>query len=264
MELKEVSLAVIELVKKTAVFVENEGKEKRNLTIETKSKHNYVTQVDKQAEEKLVNGLQLILPEAGFIAEEGTSEKKGDRYNWVIDPIDGTTNYMHGLPPFAISVALMDHQEIVIGVIYEIGLKECFYTWKDAPAYLNGEVINVSKTTKVNSSLIATGFPYSNFEKIDQFMDTLVYFMNNSHGLRRLGSAATDIAYVACGRFDGFYEYGLNAWDVAAGVLLVKQAGGKVSDFSGGPDFLFGKDIITSNANIFDEFQATIDKIMNA
>ncbi len=264
MELKDISSAVIDLVKKTGIFIENAGKDKQNISVESKGKHNYVTQIDKQAEEKLVEGLLLILPEAGFIAEEGTSEKKGERYNWIIDPIDGTTNFIHGLPPFAVSVALMDNQEIVIGVIYEVGLKECFYTWKDAPAYMNGKEIRVSETKKVTDSLIATGFPYTDYDKLDQFMITFEYFMRNSRGLRRLGSAATDIAYVACGRLDGFYEYGLNAWDVAAGVLLVKQAGGKVSDFAGGEDFLFGREIITTNADIFDEFQPEIDKVMNS
>lgn len=263
MNLKDICFEVIDLVKETAAYVVEAGEDRNMLSIESKGKHNFVTEIDKKSEQKLVEGLLKILPESGFIAEEGTGEK-AERFNWVIDPIDGTTNFIHGLPPFAISVALMDNDEIVIGVIFEMGLKECFYTWKNAPAYLDGNEIRVSDTQNVSGSLIATGFPYTNFGRLTQFMKTLEYFMENSHGLRRLGSAATDIAYVACGRFDGFYEYGLNAWDVAAGVLLVKQAGGKVSDFSGGADYLFGKDIITTNSSIFEELQQKIEEIMNA
>ncbi len=263
MNLKDICFEVIGLVKETGDYVVEAGEGDNKFSIESKGKNNYVTEIDKKSEQKLVDGLLKILPESGFIAEEGTGEK-AERYNWVIDPIDGTTNFIHGLPPYAISVALMEQEEIILGVIYEMGLKECFYTWKNAPAYLDGKEIHVSSTAEVSGALIATGFPYTNYGRMTEFMETLGYFMENSHGLRRLGSAATDIAYVACGRFDAFYEYGLNPWDIAAGVLLVKQAGGRVSDFNGGGDYLFGKDIITSNSGIFAEFQGTIRKIMNA
>ena len=156
----------------------------------------------------------------------------------------------------------MDDEEIILGVVHEIALKESFYAWKDSKAFLNGKEIRVSKIDKVNDSLIATGFPYTNFSHISNFMDTVRFFMENSHGLRRLGSAATDIAYIACGRFDAFYEYGLNPWDVAAGILIVKQAGGKVSDFKGGNNYLFGGEIVISNYLIFDEFLEDVKTIM--
>ena len=232
------------------------------ISTEAKGAHNFVTHVDKGAEKMLIEGLSRLIPESGFIAEEGTSNKQGERFNWIIDPLDGTTNFIHGLPPYAISVALMEYDDLVIGVIYEIGLKECFYAWQGSPAYLNGKVIRVTDTDKVSDSLIATGFPYTNFKYLDGFMNSIRYFMEHSHGLRRLGSAATDIAYIACGRFEGFYEYGLSPWDVAAGVMILRQAGGKAGDFRGGTNYLFGEEIVASNANIFNEFQETVRKLI--
>ncbi len=251
-----------DLVKSTAIFIEGEKARHGDLGIEVKGRHNYVTSVDKNSERMLVKGLLDILPGSGFITEEGTASDKNERFKWIIDPIDGTTNFIHGLPPYAISIALMDSDEIVIGVIYELGMKECFYAWKGSPAYLNGREIRVSKVTTLSDSLIATGFPYTNFKYLERFMETLIFFMENSDGVRRLGSAATDIAYTACGRFEGFYEYGLNPWDVAAGILILKQAGGKVSDFNGGSDYLFGGEIVASNESVFEEFQRTIEKFM--
>lgn len=246
----------------TAVYIESELKKNPRISKEAKGMHNYVTHVDKNAERMLVEKLGSLLPGSGFIAEEGTSNKKGDEYNWIIDPLDGTTNYIHGLPPYAVSVGLMEKKEIVVGVIYEMGLHECFYAWKDGPAYLNEKVIHVTDTSTVTDSLIATGFPYTNYKYLNGFMESIRYFMKNSHGLRRLGSAATDIAYTACGRFDGFYEYGLHPWDVAAGSLILRQAGGKVGNFDGEPDYLFSEEIIATNYAIFDEFQQIIRKII--
>ncbi len=262
MNLEKLCHDVIGIVTHTAVFICDELEKRDSLNFEVKGKHNYVTHVDKGAEKMLVTGLSELIPESGFIAEEGTSTKRGDRYNWVIDPLDGTTNYIHGLPPFAISVALMEQDEIVLGLVYEMGLKECFYAWKGGPAFMNGKEIHVSKVDKVNDSLIATGFPYTDFSHLSNFMDTVKFFMENSHGLRRLGSAATDIAYIACGRFEAFYEYGLNPWDVAAGILIVKQAGGRVSDFRGGKNYLFGGEIVISNDLVFDEFLEDVKTIM--
>jgi myo-inositol-1(or 4)-monophosphatase len=262
MNLEKVCEQVREIAIDTGNFIWEKRQGKKDYSVEVKGKHNYVTQVDKAAEKLLVSKLSEIIPEAGFIAEEGTSVKVGERYNWIIDPLDGTTNFMHALPPFAVSIALQDNKKLVLGVIYEMGLKECFYAWTGSKAFMNGSVIKVTNIDKVNDSLIATGFPYTNYGLLNEFMSSLSYFMENSHGLRRLGSAATDIAYTACGRFEGFYEYGLSPWDVAAGVVILRQAGGKVSDFSGGENFLHGKEIIASNSGIFNEFQETVSRLM--
>jgi myo-inositol-1(or 4)-monophosphatase len=220
----------------------------------------------------LINRLKICLsqswagfcPEAGFIAEEGSGEKNMGGVNWVIDPLDGTTNFIHGLPPFSVSIGLISGRKIILGVIYEINLDECFYSWEGSPAYLNDSEIRVSGSALVKQSLIATGFPYTDFRRMGPFLKSFEYFMENSHGLRRLGSAAVDLAYVACGRFDAFYEYGLKPWDVAAGAFIVQQAGGKICDFSGGDDYLFGGELISSNDVIYDEFRSDVQRFMKA
>jgi len=231
--------------------------------IEVKGKRNFVTETDKAAEAMIINTLSEAFPESGFIAEEGTSLKEGKSYNWVIDPLDGTTNFIHGAPPVAVSIALMKENKVVAGVIYEVWHDEVFYSWEGAPAFLNGRIIRVSETAELNESLIATGFPYESLDKWRDFMDSLDHFYLQSHGIRRLGSAATDLAYVACGRYDGFYEYNLHPWDVAAGAFLVIQAGGKVSDFKGGDDYIFGREMAASNSKIFTSFLKDVGSYMN-
>lgn len=263
MELEELCTKVIDLVENVGHFIREERKEFVEGQFETKGKHDFVTHVDKEAEQRLVEGLEKLLNGSGFIAEEGTSDLKGELYNWIIDPIDGTTNYIHGCPPYSISVALMKADKIVLGVVYEIVARECFYSWMGAPAFLNGKTIQVSQRNSVADSLIATGFPYSYFERMESFMKTLDYFFVNSHGVRRLGSAAADLAYVACGRYEAFYEYNLSPWDVAAGAFLVQQAGGRVADFGGGNNYLFGNEIVATNKKIFKEFQTKVDQLMN-
>ena len=262
MQYKEICFSAMEVVKIAASYVREQHENRQGLIIEEKGRQNFVTEVDKEAERILVSGLSELLPEAGFIAEEGTNNSRGEQYNWVIDPVDGTTNFIHGVFPFAISVALTSNNKVVTGIIYEFGLNEFFYAWKYGGAWLNGSAIKVSEAPRVDQALIATGFPYTNFKYLEQFMRSMDHFMHNSHGLRRLGSAATDIAYVACGRYDGFYEYGLHPWDVAAGILLVREAGGEVSDFAGQADPLFGEHIVCSNQKISKEFQSVIRKIM--
>jgi myo-inositol-1(or 4)-monophosphatase len=262
MSLERLCADVQELAIKTAKFISEEQRKLSSMPIQSKGLHNYVTHVDTGAEERIVNGLQVLLPGSGFIAEEGTTSMRGKQYNWIIDPLDGTTNFIHGFPPYAISIALLDGDQTILGVIYELTAGECFYAWKDSQAYLNGKVIQVSKTKTVSQSLIATGFPYTNFSRIGPYMQTFKYFLKHSHGIRRLGSAATDIAYVACGRLEAFYEYGLHPWDVAAGAMILERAGGKTGDFSGGDNWMFGEEIITCNNTIYDEFLDLINRMM--
>jgi len=262
MQLKEICFSAMEVVKTAAAYVREQHENRKGLNIEEKGRQNFVTRVDKEAEQILVTGLSKVLPEAGFIAEEGTNNTRGEQYNWVIDPVDGTTNFIHGVFPFAISVGLTSKEEVVAGIIYEFGLDEFFYAWTGGGAWLNGSPVRVSEVPRVEQALLATGFPYTNFKYLKEFMQSMDHFMHNSHGLRRLGSAATDIAYVACGRYDGFYEYGLHPWDVAAGMLLVKEAGGAFSDFAGNSDPLFAEHIVCSNHKIFKEFQSVIQEIM--
>jgi myo-inositol-1(or 4)-monophosphatase len=251
-----------ELARDTGQFILKESKKFPLESIKTKGIHDFVTYVDKGSEKKLVEGLKRILPGSGFVAEEGTYEKCRGKYIWIIDPLDGTTNFIHGLPTYSISIALLENQEIVLGVVLEISLDECFYSWKGDKAYMNDVEISVTETKTVKESLIATGFPFTNYIRLDPFLNSLKHFMKNSHGIRRIGSAAVDLAYLACGRFDAFYEYNLNPWDVAAGAFIIKQAGGKVSDFSGGNNYLYGKEIVAANSYVFDEFLATVKNFM--
>ncbi len=258
---RQICSNVQEVVKECGAFIKKESIGFRATTdVETKGHSNFVTYVDKTSEKMLVESLGKLIPESGFIAEEGTTEKKGDRYNWVIDPLDGTTNFIHGLSPHSISVALMEAGEIVVGVVYEITNDEMFYAWKGSKAYLNGDVIEVTKHDEHQQALIATGYPYYDFGLMDKYFLALKEFMEKTSGIRRLGSAAADLCYVACGRFEAFWEYALHAWDVAAGVLIVRQAGGVVTDFNGGDGFLFNGDIIASNARYFDKFYEIVHK----
>lgn len=219
-----------------------------------KGAHDFVTYVDKTCERMIVDRLAAILPEAGFIAEEGTSSKKGEVYNWIVDPLDGTTNFIHGLSPFCTSIALQENEEIIVGIIYDPSLDECFYAWKDGGAFLNEKPIRVSPTDNLDTALLATGFPYSDYSLLDNYINLFKWVMLNTQGVRRLGSAAIDLAYVACGRMDGFFEYGLKPWDVAAGALIVKEAGGKVGDFSQTNTWLLGGEILATNDSIFMPF----------
>jgi myo-inositol-1(or 4)-monophosphatase len=262
MNFEKITTEVRELAAETATFIGGEVNSISAEKIESKSLHNFVTYVDKTSEERLIAGLSRILPDSGFIAEEGTKKNENRQYTWVIDPLDGTTNFLHGLPPYAISIALMENDQVHLGVIHEVYSGECFWACDNSPAFLNGTEIRVSQVSRLKDSLIATGFPYSDFDKIKPFMQTLEYLFNHSHGVRRLGSAAIDIAYLAAGRFEGFYEYGLSPWDVAAGVKILLQAGGKICDFHGGTQYIFGREIIASNAGIHEEFSSVISSYL--
>lgn len=239
---------VIVLVKEVGDFIRSEAQNFDTSKIEYKGKNDLVSYVDQEAEKRIVQGLSELLPGSGFIAEEGTSNHKSDTYNWIIDPLDGTTNFTHGLPIFAISIALIKRKELVLGVVYDISRDECFHAVKGKGAFLNHVPIQVSTTSTIERALLATGFPYYNFDQMQQYLSIINDFMQTTHGLRRMGSAAIDLVYTACGRFEGFFEYNLNAWDVAAGALIVQEAGGVVTDFKGGDDFLFGREIIAGNA----------------
>lgn len=260
MNLETLCSQVQELAREVGRFIYDERLKFTAADIILKGKSDMVTYVDKTSEARIVKGLRELLPDSGFIAEEGTAKDNGEKYRWVIDPLDGTTNYIHGISPFAVSIGLLEDNEIVMGVIYEISLNEMFYAWKGSKAYMNGKEIHVSTASTTTDALIATGFPYYDFSKLDQYMKAMDYFMRNSHGMRRLGSAATDLAYVAAGRFEAFYEHALHSWDVAAGIIIIKQAGGRVSDFNGGDNYLFGGEMVACNANYYDEFYEIVHK----
>ncbi|MFZ4582724.1 MAG: inositol monophosphatase family protein [Paludibacter sp.] len=250
MNYQELTLQVCQIARTTGNFMAEERKTFDDSKIEVKGVHDLVSYVDKTAEIRIIEALQNLLPDAGFIAEEGTNNKRGERYNWVIDPLDGTTNYIHGLPIYSVSIALLDNNELVVGVVYEVGHDECFFAWKGGGAFLNGKSISVSTRCEIGNALLATGFPYSDFSRLDSYVKMFKWAMTSARGVRRLGSAAADLAYVACGRFDAFWEYDLKPWDVAAGALIVTEAGGKVTDYKGGSEYLYGKEIVATNGII--------------
>ena len=254
MNLELLTKQVANLSRSLGTYMKSELRGLKTSDIVEKGVNDFVTHVDKESERRLVSELSKILPEAGFIAEENSEYKKSDRFNWIIDPLDGTTNFIHGVPLFAISIGLTENSRVISGVVYEVNLQECFYAWDGSHAFLNGHEIYCSTRNDIKSSLIATGFPYSDFSRMDEYLAVFIHLMKNSHGVRRLGSAAVDLAYVACGRYEAFFEYGLHPWDVAAGALIVKQSGGNVSDFSGNNDYLFGKEILASNKQVYQQF----------
>lgn len=260
MDLKSINLEVVDVCRAVATFIQTERESFDNSRIEQKEKfNNLVSYVDKESERKLVAVLSRLLPQAGFITEEGTVEQsQSNEYNWIIDPLDGTTNFLHQLPVYAISIGLSYRQQIILGVVHDVVHNESFHAVKDGNAYCNDRIIQVSRAKSLSESLLATGFPYYHFDKTDAYMDIIKTFLDKSHGIRRLGSAAMDLAFVASGRLDGFFEYNLNPWDVAAGAFIVQQAGGEITDFSGGTNFLFGGELCASNKSIHAEMLQVI------
>lgn len=227
--------------------------------IDEKSLNQLVSFVDIESEKMLVSGLQAITPGAGYLAEEGTTDTKNKALYWIIDPLDGTTNYLFNLSKYAISIALYADEKPVYGNVYVPTDKEMF-TGTPTGAYLNGVKISVASRTDFSKTLIATGFPYYNFTEMEEYLLVLRDLMKRTKGLRRMGSAAIDLAYTACGRFDAFFELNLSPWDVAAGAYIVQQAGGHVSDFKGGTTHVFGNTILASSEVSYTEMKETLKK----
>ncbi len=221
---------------------------------------NLVTEMDTKSERAVVETLRTAFPNHGIVAEEETTIRNGSGYTWIIDPLDGTTNYAHGYPCFSVSIALELEGTVVLGVVYDPMRDEFFSAQKGEGAHLNGRRISVSGTDKLIKSLLATGFPYdrkvSEKNNLDYFHDLLMA----SQEVRRDGSAALDLCFVACGRFDGFWELKLKSWDVAAGSLIVTEAGGRVSDLSGNKFDMHAENILASNGRIHDQMAEILEK----
>jgi len=227
--------------------------------LDIKGLNQLVTDMDVQVERELVDGLHQILPEAGFLTEEKTTTQSQSGSRWIIDPIDGTTNFVHGIPAFAISIALEADNKVELGVVFELNRHEFFHAVRGQGAFLNDERITVADHQNLEDTLIATGFPYYDFERTAKYLKALEQFMKHTRGVRRLGSAAVDLAYVACGKFDAFFEYSLSPWDVAGGSLLVEEAGGVVTDFEGGSDYIYGKEIIAAQPKVIADVRSIIE-----
>ena len=259
-ELERICCEACGIIKSVGTFLVEELGKVSASEIETKSLNSLVSYVDKTAEQKLVIALGTLLPKATFLTEEETVVQSEGDYRWIIDPLDGTTNFLHQLPFFSISVALQYQDNLIMGIVYEPNRDECFYAWKDGGAYLNGKAIHVSRTEQLGDSLIATGFPYYDYSRQESYINIMRELMQKTRGIRRYGSAALDLSYVACGRFDAYFEYSIEAWDVAAGAFLVQEAGGIVTDFSKGENYLFGKEIIASGEGLFQGMYELVDQ----
>ena len=220
---------------------------RESLDVQKKGLHDFVTDVDRQAEAVVVDYLTGRFPDHAVMAEEGSpAERATTGPRWVIDPLDGTTNFIHGVTPFSVSVALEDDRGLAVAAIHDPILDETFHAARGAGARLNGEPIRCSEPAGADLALIATGFPFRELTRLEQYLEAFEAFMRRTAGLRRAGSAAIDLAYTACGRYDGFWEIGLSRWDVAAGILIVREAGGTVTDVLGGDGMLDTGDIVAA------------------
>ncbi|MEE8298611.1 MAG: inositol monophosphatase family protein [Thermodesulfobacteriota bacterium] len=242
----------LEVAEKTAreagvVLLENLGKVKK---IEFKAKNSLVTEVDKLSEEIIINNIKKSFPSHDIFAEESGRHSENSDYLWLIDPIDGTTNYAHAYPFFSISIALEVKGEVEIGLVYDPVKDEMFTAEAGKGAYLNGELIKVSKSDSIEHSHVCTGFMHEVEWMVEANIKHFGNFIRRARAVRRDGSAALDVCYVACGRFDGFWELGLNPWDTAAAVLILKEAGGQVTTFSGDEYSIYIKEILASNSII--------------
>ncbi|MFT5055602.1 MAG: myo-inositol-1(or 4)-monophosphatase [Pseudoalteromonas distincta] len=239
------------LLKHIGEFQLAEQQKVKHTDVSEKSLNQLVSYVDIESEKMLVEGLLKITPNAGFLTEEETTSIRNEEQYWIIDPIDGTTNYLFGHTKFCISIALYENQKPVYAAVYVPADNELFSA--DATgAYLNGKKFTCSNRS-LTDSLLATGFPYYNFNEMDAYLSLLNKLMKTTKGLRRMGSAAIDLAYMAYGRFDAFFELNLSPWDVAGGAYIVQQAGGIVSDFQGTQNFVFGTSIVAGNTEIHAE-----------
>ncbi len=222
------------------------------LTITRKDRNDFVSEVDRQAEDEIIAIIRKSYPDHAILAEEsGEREGKNDDFLWIIDPLDGTTNFLHGMPQFAVSIALQHKGRLEQGVVYDPMRQELFTASRGSGAFLDNRRIRVSKQVGLAGALLGTGFPYKDQEHLETYLAMFKALIVDSAGIRRPGSAALDLAYVAAGRFDGFWEIGLNPWDMAAGILLVREAGGLVGDFAGGHDYMKSGNVVAAAPKLF-------------
>jgi myo-inositol-1(or 4)-monophosphatase len=225
----------------------------RNLDIvavREKAANDFVSEVDREAEEAIIRTLRDAYPDHAILAEESGASGKSE-YRWIVDPLDGTTNYLHGFPQYAVAIALMHKETVTQAVIYDPGRNDLFTATRGRGAYLNDQRMRVSKRAELKAGLIGTGFPFRQLDHLDTYLAILRDIMKNSAGVRRAGSAALDLAYVAAGKLDAFWEFGLGPWDIAAGALLITEAGGLVGDLEGESGYMESGHIVAGNPRIF-------------
>ena len=230
-------------------------------TVKRKSTHiDLVTIADTESESFILNQIKATYPLHHIIAEESAIFENNSDYRWVIDPLDGTTNFVHNLPIFAVSIGLQYKEETIVAVVYNPAADKCFWAEKNGKAYLNAELIQITSSNTLSNSLLVTGFPYSHDERWEKGFDLFKLIYGKTQGVRRLGAAALDFCFVAMGRFDGFWEFGLKPWDVCAGALILEEAGGKVSDWDNSSMPFSGNRVLATNGHIHDEMMTTLSE----
>ena len=246
MELRQLTSAVCQIARQAGAYIRNERSKFSLESVERKHAHDYVSYVDKGSEQLIVNALRQLLPEAGFITEEGLAGHDQEQLLWVVDPLDGTTNFIHQYAPYAVSIALLQGHEVLLGVVYEVCHDECFYAWQGGGAWCNGQRIGVSKTA-LDDALLCIQLPYD----YKAYGPVAQHLINSFYGrvasIRMMGSAAMALCYVAAGRLDAYMECYIGQWDFMAGALLVKEAGGTVTDYDGNQFFMKGNSVVASN-----------------
>ena len=240
-----------------AILMEHFGKIS---SYDRKSSHiDLLTIADTQSESFILKKIKTTFPDHNIIAEESATVENNSDYRWVIDPLDGTTNFVHNLPIFAVSIGLQYKDESIVGVVYNPSADKCFWAEKDGGAFLNGEAIHITSTNTLSNSLLVTGFPYKHDERWQKGFDLFKQVYGKTQGVRRLGAAALDFCFVAMGRFEGFWEFGLQPWDVCAGALILEKAGGKVSDWDNSPMPFSGDRVLATNGFIHEEMKDILE-----
>ncbi len=231
-----------------------------DLKVEVKAPNDFVSEVDREAESLIIEELLKAFPKHGILAEESGVIEGEEEYRWIIDPLDGTANYLHGLPHYAVSIACEHQGRLMHGVIYDPFKQELFTASRGDGATLNNRRIRVSKTRSIDSALIATGFPFRHPDQLDNYLKVFTTFMRSVSDMRRAGSAALDLAYVAAGRLDGYWESGLHSWDLAAGALIVREAGGLITDYQGDEKYLERGEIVAGNSKVMADMLRIIQR----
>ena len=258
-DLQELTFAVCDIARRAGAYIREERKKFSLESVERKHAHDYVSYVDKGSEQLIVAALKELLPDAGFITEEQTAQRGLSPLCWVVDPLDGTTNFIHQYPPYAVSIALLQGKDIMIGVVYEICADECFYAWKSGGAYVDGKPLHVS-TQKIQDALLCFQLPYNS----DAYKPTIQRLIDSFYGrvgsIRMCGSAAMALCYVSAGRLDGYAEQYIGQWDFMAGSLIVMEAGGVVTDYIGSFDFTQGDSVVATNDIIHKDILEAINR----
>jgi len=246
-QLEEAAMAA---ARRAGAVLRRRFRPRERIQVETKGMHDFVTEVDREAEAAVVAYVRANFPGHTILAEEGSPAQQAGGMRWVVDPLDGTTNFIHGVPTFAVSVAVEDASGVLAGAVFDPVHEEMFHAHRGGGARLNGDTIACTRPASLEDALIATGFPFRELSRLPGYLTVFERFVRSTAGLRRAGSASLDLVYTACGRYDGFFEVGLSRWDIAAGTLLVQEAGGIVTDIVGGTNYLEAGDLVAAGPTL--------------